>query len=868
MYGLKEKVLARYFVKIMKIDKNSEDAQNLLNWKTANTEAAGNFPGRCYEVISKRPFRVDVGDMTIGEVNEQLDKLSATAKEENQLPVMAEFYQRMNAEELMWLVKIILRDMKVGASEKTFFGVWHPDAESLFNISSSLRRVCWELYNPNVRLEGEDRGVALMQCFQPQLAQFQLKDFNKMVAKMKPTEQDEDFWIEEKLDGERMQLHMETDPDVPGGRRFKFWSRKAKDYTYLYGDGLYDKNGSLTRHLKDAFAEDVESIILDGEMITWDMDQDKICAFGTLKTAALAEQKNEYALTPRPLFRVFDILLLNGRPLTQYVLRDRRRALERSLKSVHRRIEIHDQIVGKTKEDIETSLREIITEASEGLVIKNPRSAYRLNDRNDDWMKVKPEYMEEYGENLDCVIIGGYYGSGSRGGGLSSFMCGLRTDESRPGSNPEKFISFFKVGGGMKANDYAQIKYLTDGKWKDWDPKKPPTDWVELAGGQLQKERPDKWIKPSESVVVEVKGATVAQSDEFAFGLTLRFPRFKRLRQDKDWQSALSTQGFLDMKANVDAKIEEKKQLKVDESRKKRKVERARPMKVVGYGRGVNSIKIDNDAGIGSVFASLTLYIMTDATSPQKKSKNELEAIVKAHGGRIVQTDSVKDTEVYCIADRNTVKVASLRKKGDKLIIKPTWIFDCIEQAKMDFARGLLERVVLWEPDRHFYFASDEEKEIAGTNVDEYGDPYYRDTTAEELRALMSKMGKVPKLGQSEAASLTEDWDPETLPGWMFKGKTIYFDNNSNAINGSTERPLELQGLFSARITASFAGATIAKAIEDKNITHIVVSPQSDVRAIRKGFSTRQKIPRVVTTRWITEGWEEKTLLDEEQYAP
>ena len=360
MYGLKEKVLARYFVKIMKIDKNSEDAQNLLNWKTANTEAAGNFPGRCYEVIQKRPVRVAVGDMTIGEVNDQLDKLSAAAKEETQLPIMAEFYHRMNAEELMWLIKIILRQMKVGATEKTFFNVWHPDAESLFNISSSLRRVCWELYNPSVRLEGEDRGVSLMQCFQPQLAQFQVQDFNKMVAKMRPTEHDDEFWIEEKLDGERMQLHMILDDGVPGKRRFKFWSRKAKDYTYLYGEDLYDKNSSLTRHLKEAFAEDVESIILDGEMITWDMDQDKICAFGTLKTAALAEQRNEYALTPRPLFRVFDILLLNGRPLTQYTLRDRRKALERSLKPVHRRIEIQAHAIGRMKEDIESHLREII----------------------------------------------------------------------------------------------------------------------------------------------------------------------------------------------------------------------------------------------------------------------------------------------------------------------------------------------------------------------------------------------------------------------------------------------------------------------------------------------------------------------------
>ncbi|KAI9873171.1 MAG: DNA ligase (ATP), partial [Watsoniomyces obsoletus] len=146
------------------------------------------------------------------------------------------------------------------------------------------------------------------------------------------------------------------------------------------------------------------------------------------------------------------------------------------------------------------------------------------------------------------------------------------------------------------------------------------------------------------------------------------------------------------MKANVEATIEEKKRIKVDESRKKKRKVGIKPVKVVGYARGENAIKVDNDAGMGQVFANLIFFIMTDSAAPQKKSKNELEAIIKAHGGRIVQTNTVKDENVYCVADRNTVKVASLRKMGDALIIKPTWIFDCVEQARKDFAKGLPER--------------------------------------------------------------------------------------------------------------------------------------------------------------------------------
>ena len=588
MYGLKEKTIGKLLVKVMKIDKNSEDGFSLLNWKlpgqSAASRMAGDFAGRCFEVVSKRPMRIRVGDMSIGEVNELLDRLSAAQKEENQLPIIEQFYERMNAEELMWLIRIILRQMKVGATERTFFDIWHPDAEALFNVSSSLRRVCWDLHDLSVRLEGEDCGIALMQCFQPQLAQFQMHSFQKMVDKMRPTENDTAFWVEEKLDGERMQLHMIEDDSVPGGKRFGFWSRKAKDYTYLYGCGFKDENGALTRHIEGAFNDGVRNVILDGEMITWDPEQDAMVPFGTLKTAALSEQRNPFSTGQRPLYRVFDILYLNGEALTSYTLRDRRRALEAGINSIHRRMEVHTYTEAHSAAEIEPLLRKVVAEASEGLVLKNPRSMYRLNDRNDDWMKVKPEYMTEFGESLDCVVIGGYYGSGHRGGKLSSFMCGLRVDQNqiRQGANPMKCYSFFKVGGGFTAADYANVRHQTDGKWREWDPKHPPTEYVELSGGDLQYERPDVWIRPDQSVVLSVKAASITTTDQFRMGLTLRFPRFKRLRMDRDWTTALSVQGFLDLKSNVE-KEKKEKEFKVDDGRKKRtKISRKKALVVAG----------------------------------------------------------------------------------------------------------------------------------------------------------------------------------------------------------------------------------------------------------------------------------------------
>lgn len=160
MYGLKEKILAKILIRVLRIDKDSEDGSNLLNWKlpgqTTKSTLAGDFAGRCYEVIKKRPIRTSPGNFTIAEVNAKLDQLSMCSKEEDQIPIFEDFYRNMDAEELMWLVRIILRQIHIGATEKTILLAFHPDAESLFNVSSSLRRVCWELSDPNIRLDNDD----------------------------------------------------------------------------------------------------------------------------------------------------------------------------------------------------------------------------------------------------------------------------------------------------------------------------------------------------------------------------------------------------------------------------------------------------------------------------------------------------------------------------------------------------------------------------------------------------------------------------------------------------------------------------------------------------------------------------------------
>ena len=879
MYGLKEKTIGKLLIKVMKINKDSEDGYNLVNWKqpgqTAVSRMAGDFAGRCYEVISKRPMRTEVGDMTIGEVNDLLDKLSAAPKEEGQIPIFTVFYNRMNAHELMWLIRIILRQMKVGATEKTFFHSWHPDADSLFNISSNLRRVCWELYDPSVRLEGEDRGITLMQCFQPQLAQFQMHSFQKMIDKMRPTEDDPVFWIEEKLDGERMQLHMISDDEVQGGKRFGFWSRKAKDYTYLYGKGLFDNNSALTRHLKEAFDEGVENIVLDGEMITWDLEQDAMVPFGTLKTAALEQQKNEFSEGIRPLYRIFDCLYLNGHALTNYTLRDRRQALQQAVKDVPRRFEIHDFKKATSAADIEPLLRQVVAEASEGLVLKNPRSSYRLNERNDDWMKVKPEYMTEFGENLDCLIIAGYYGSGHRGGRLSSFLCGLRVDENhvQKGADPMKFYSFFKVGGGFTASDYAAIRHQTDGKWRTWDPKNPPNKYIELAGGVQQFERPDEWILPEDSIVVEVKAASISPTEQFRMKYTLRFPRFKKLRTDKDWQSALSIADFITLKNNVEKEGKDK-QFKVDDNRKKRqRVGKKRPLTVAGS----EEVRFADNVSTTHIFDKMTFYIMTGSQKPHKKSKAELEQLVKSNGGSIVQNDSKPET--ICIGDQRTVHVAAAIKRGTTNIIKPSWLFANIAQNETDQGKPIF--ILPLEP-RHMFHTKPESQAEIEQAVDEFRDSYTRDTTVDELTEIFDSMpNNFDRVFDEEEdfdaakfkAELKEhDQGLGDLQGWMFEGVVIYADRDGASVNGEgliQSSPADIM-IKQTCDYARFAGASFAHDLnENQGVTYILVgSDKERIKHLRRQISTFRLLPRLVRPEWIEQSWRERTLVDEERECP
>jgi DNA ligase-4 len=100
------------------------------------------------------------------------------------------------------------------------FSVFHPDAHDLFNTCSDLKKVAWELWDPERRLNdqvvylfivhskmltvaSQDKSIQLFRAFAPMLCKRPTRNIEQSVKDM----EGRTFFLEEKLDGERIQLH-------------------------------------------------------------------------------------------------------------------------------------------------------------------------------------------------------------------------------------------------------------------------------------------------------------------------------------------------------------------------------------------------------------------------------------------------------------------------------------------------------------------------------------------------------------------------------------------------------------------------------------------------------------------------------------
>ncbi|VFQ70225.1 unnamed protein product [Cuscuta campestris] len=169
-YGLKEQVLATCIIDAIGMSRDSDDARLLLNWRKAGPRAglnAGNFSLVAAEVLERRQGVSSAG-LTIKELNHFLDSLASSANRSEKTAILSDLIRRTNANEMKWIIMIILKDLKVGIGEKSIFHDFHPDAEDLFNVTCDLKLVCEKLRDRSQRHKRQDIEVG--KAVRPQLA--------------------------------------------------------------------------------------------------------------------------------------------------------------------------------------------------------------------------------------------------------------------------------------------------------------------------------------------------------------------------------------------------------------------------------------------------------------------------------------------------------------------------------------------------------------------------------------------------------------------------------------------------------------------------------------------------------------------------
>lgn len=63
----------------------------------------------------------------------------------------------------------------------------------------------------------------------------------------------------------------------------------------------------------------------------------------------------------------------------------------------------------------------------EGLVVKDLKGVYQPNARH--WIKIKKEHFQGMGDSADLLVLGMYYGTGSKGGKMSIFLMGVYDED-------------------------------------------------------------------------------------------------------------------------------------------------------------------------------------------------------------------------------------------------------------------------------------------------------------------------------------------------------------------------------------------------------------------------------------------------------
>ena len=255
----------------------------------------------------------------------------------------------------------------------------------------------------------------------------------------------------------------------------------------------------------------------------------------------------------------FDLLYLNGESLIRKPFRERRQNLHAAFKEVEGEFVFASARDCNDTEEIQEFLDESIKNQCEGLMVKtlDKDATYEIAKRSHNWLKVKKDYLEGCGDSLDLAVIGAFQGKGKRSGAFGGFLLACYDPDT------EQFQAICKLGTGLTDEDLAtQHKALSE---HIIDSPKSYYSYPETNA-------PEVWFEPS--IVWEVKCADMTISPIYTAamglvdpvkGISLRFPRFIRVRDDKTAEDATSAEQVAELYQKQDNKQEQTKPTEDDE---------------------------------------------------------------------------------------------------------------------------------------------------------------------------------------------------------------------------------------------------------------------------------------------------------------
>lgn len=408
------------------------------------------------------------------------------------------------------------------------------------------------------------------------------RDLSEMLTKL----QGRDFACEYKYDGQRAQVHCDAKGKV------SIFSRHLELMTDKYPD--------LVALVPKIRGEGVESFVMEGEVVAVDRVTGELKNFQTLTNRARKDVEIGSITIDVCLFS-FDLMYLNGQSLLDRPFRERRELL-RSLfveiphhftwvKSIDATSQDSENVLEFFKSAIDIKCEGIMvkildnlpdleytaggtvdiaegtetTSASTKATIGKSKgkskgatdkeasekktkgrrkpllATYEPDKRLDSWLKVKKDYNSNF-ETLDLIPIAGWHGQGRKAKWWSPILLAVRNEDTGSLEAVCKCMSGF-TDPFYKANKEFYDDGEISGEPKNVLAKKP--GYVEYAG------HPDVWFEPQE--VWEMAFADITLSPTYTAaiglvsedrGLSLRFPRFLKKREDKGIDEA-STSEFL-----------------------------------------------------------------------------------------------------------------------------------------------------------------------------------------------------------------------------------------------------------------------------------------------------------------------------------